>query len=108
MPTVFIPNRGGHDYSDAERFGDIKYVTSGVVGKFSIGTMARSFADKLSDSKDDDLILLSSLTTLCAIGCSIFARKHGKLNLLLYRNGQYIKRTLLIDELWEVLEDGGE
>lgn len=97
--TVFVPNKGGHDFSDALRYGELKFVTSGHIGKFSIGTMARNWAESLKESKEGDIILLSSLTTLSAIGCSMFARKHGCLNLLLFRNGQYIMRKLMIDDL---------
>lgn len=96
---VYIPNQGGHDYSDAERFGSLTYITQGAISKFSVGTMAREWSKYLSESSPDDMILLSSLTTLCVIGCSLFARKHGHINLLLFRNGKYIRRTIVLDEL---------
>jgi surface polysaccharide O-acyltransferase-like enzyme len=105
---IFIPNKGGHDFTMAEHYGDLVYVTSGAISKFSVGTMAREWSRVLKDSKDTDYILLSSLTALCAIGTAMFARKHGCVNLLLYRNGKYISRRLLIDDLVEgILNEEG-
>lgn len=96
---VYIPNQGGHDYSDAERFGSLVYVTQGAISKFSVGTMGREWARYIKDSAPEDYILSSSLTTLCIVGAALFARKHGHINLLLFRNGKYICRTIILDEL---------
>jgi len=104
MPTVFVPNQGAHDFSDAERYGTLRYVTKGMLSKHALGIMTRAWEDVLADSKPDDFILLTSLTTLCSVGCAIFAFKHGKLNLLMYRNGRYMSRTILLDR--EVSHEG--
>ena len=96
---VFIANQGAHDYSDALRYGNPIYVTKGTLSKFGVGIMARLWSDALEGSSPDDYIVSSSLTTLCSIGCSIFARKHGCLNLLMFRNGKYISRKLMLDQL---------
>ena len=98
---IFIPNNGVHDYSDAERYGKITYVTKGEVNRFSVGWIARRWANALLNSSKSDCILVSSLTILTVIGTAIFARKHGRLNLLLFFNGRYVKREIMIDQLFE-------
>ena len=98
---VFIANQGAHDYTDALRYGTLVYVTKGTLGKHALGTMARSWADVIRDSHSEDMIVSSSLTTLCSIGTALFAMKHKRLNLLMFRNGQYILRTLLLEQLIE-------
>ena len=102
---VFIANQGAHDYTDALRYGTLVYVTKGTLGKHALGTMARSWADVIRDSHSEDMIVSSSLTTLCSIGTALFAMKHKRLNLLMFRNGQYILRTLLLEQLIENMSE---
>lgn len=101
MPKVFIANQGSHDYSDSARYGEPVFVSKGVLSKFATGIMARLWAEALKDSSPEDFIVSGSLTTLSSIGCSIFARKHGQLNLLMFRNGKYISRRIMLDQLME-------
>lgn len=91
---VFVPNRAGHDFSDAWRFGDLVFCTDGLLNRKDIASMQSELSKAMQHSEPDDYILLTSLTSLCTIACSIFARKHGRLNLLLYEDGQYLERTI--------------
>src|SRR5574340_902970 len=102
---IFVPNKGTHDFSPAERFGELVYVTRGEISKFATGVMARAWAKVLAESSPNDFILVTSLTTLCSIGCAMFALKHGQLNQLIFRNGAYISRRLMLKQ---VLEDAKE
>jgi len=101
MPTVFILNRGGHDYSEAERFGELAYVTHGNLDRFGTNAMYRACVDAFQKASDKDYIVITSLTILCAVACAVFARKFGKLNLLLFKDGKYIERKMLLDILLE-------
>jgi len=97
--TVYIVNESGHDYSDALRFGDLAYITRGTLDKYNVNQMYRAAVEALEDSRPNDYILLTSLSTLCSVVCAVFSRKHGRLNLLLYKDGGYIERNLQIDQL---------
>ena len=101
---VFISNKGAHDFSAALKYGSLEFVTHAQINRFSVNHMARAWAKKLADSTSSDYILLTSLTTLNVIGCAIFAKKHGTLNLLLFRNEKYISRRLDLSQL-DQLED---
>jgi hypothetical protein len=105
MPKVFIPNKGAHDFSDSERYGEIVFVTNGIQNRYSIGSMARVWAHSFLSNKatKDDLILITSLTILNCIGCAIFATRFGTLNLLLYRNDKYLKRSIILSQVFEEL-----
>lgn len=105
MAKVFIPNKGAHDYSDALRFGSLEFVTKGQINAYAVNTMARVWNEALKDSSPDDWIMLTSLTTLSSIGCSMFALKHGHLNLLIFRKDRYIPRKLMLSDLQELGED---
>lgn len=90
---VFVTNKSAHDYSDAERFGELLYITDGHVDRFNTSHMARVIKKALENSSPEDYIIITSLTIICSICCSLFVHKHGTLNLLLYKNGKYIERT---------------
>ncbi len=97
MPKVYIPNKSAHDHSDALRFGSLVYMTEGQLDRFNTNQMYRIAAEILDDSEPTDFILPTSLNILCMIICAVFARKHGTLNVLMYKNGKYIARTHVID-----------
>ena len=103
-PKVFIPNQSAHDFSDALRYGDLDFISYGEIHCFSVGNMARRWMTKLLKSSDEDLILITSLTILNCVGCAIFGYLHGRLNLLLFKNERYIKRTLDFKQLKEGIE----
>jgi hypothetical protein len=100
-PKIYIPNKGSHNYTDADRYGSVVYVTKGEQNRYAIGTMVRNWVKVLRASTPEDYILLSSLTNLCCIGCALFAMKHQRLNLLLFRNDKYIERKLELKAAFE-------
>ena len=94
LPNVYVLNKGAHDYSLAGRFGNIVYMSDGLLPKFNTGTIYRTVEAFLKDSHPEDYIVLSSLSVLQAIASSYFAVKHGRLNLLIFKDGKYIPRNL--------------
>lgn len=106
MPKVYIINKGGHDYSEATRYGELHFLSEGPISKFAVSKIYRDFAMSLRESTPSDYILLTGLTTMACIACACFSFLHdGKLNLLLFKNGKYIERKLLLSEL---LKKGGQ
>lgn len=96
---VYIVNKAGHDHSDAERFGEIVFLTEGNLDRFNTNNMYRQLVESMKKSESKDYLLLTSMTILCCMAAAIFARKHGRLNLLLYKDGKYIERTHDLDSL---------
>jgi len=94
---VFVPNRGTHDYSNAWRFGDLVFCTSGPVNRRDLLSMYSDLSRSMAEARPDDYILLTSLTSLCSIACSLFAHKFGRLNLLIFEDGEYLERTLIFN-----------
>lgn len=109
MPKVFVVNKGCHNYENALRFGEVEYLSEGSVNPYSTGSIYRNFWLKLKNSQPGDYILITGLSIMSSIACGIFARLHGKLNLLIYKamrggGGDYVGRTIIIDEK-EVIEN---
>jgi len=108
MPKVYVVNKGGHDYSDARRFGELHFLSEGPISKYAVSKIYREFAMMLRESTPLDYILLTGLTTMACIACSCFSFLHtGKLNLLLFKNGKYVERKLVLSELLSKGTDKG-
>lgn len=109
MPTVYVLNDGGHDYSDAERFGMLVMCTTGTLDKFDLPQMQAVLAEALADSYPSDYILLTSLTSLCCVATGYMAARHGELHLLVHssKNNCYVARSLYFDTQQEELQGRG-
>ena len=103
MKKVLIVNDSGHDYSAAERFGELVILSTGNIAKFDVTRMHRTFAPELDQSSPDDFILQSGPSVMNCVACAYFAALHNRLNLLLFRlegNGsnRYVVRKLILPE----------
>ena len=90
---VFIVNKSAHDFSSAKEYGKIIYLSDGPVNRYATNAMFRQFSKTMKYSNEHDYIVLCSLNVMNSIACAIFAYKHGRLNLLLFKNGTYIERN---------------
>ena len=108
MKKVFVINRGCHDLSDAERFGELVFLSEGSINRYAVSNMYREFVQHLKESTKEDFLLITGLSVMSSLACAIFSRMHGRINLLLYKasrmsevEGHYVERTVMIDELLE-------
>lgn len=103
---VYIANKSYHDYSYAKRFGELVYLTTRNINPIDTSSMVRLVDENLSNSLPDDKILITGLTIFNSIMTSYFARKHSRLNLLLFKRnkkkggkGEYVLREIMFDNL---------
>lgn len=97
MPTVYIVNKSFHDFSEAEKYGKLVFLSEGSMDRYEVNNMARQFESYLKDSSPTDYIVPCSLNVMNSIACAMFAVRHGTLNLLLYKQGKgYIERNLVL------------
>lgn len=97
---VFIVNRSTHDFSAAEKFGTLVFLSDGPMNRFATNTMFRIFEDGLRESSCNDYIVPCSLNVMNSIVCAIFAHRHGRLNLLLWKDdGTYIVRNHILERI---------
>ena len=94
--VVYIPNKAYHDYSDAERYGELRFLTEGVVNRFDIEKLAKAVKEGLADAQEDDYLMISSLAVLNAIGAAFFAHRFARVNFLLFKEGRYVERILYL------------
>jgi hypothetical protein len=98
MLKVYVVNRGTHDFSKAEKFGRLIYMTEGFQPKLAVSAAHRRFEFCMQESEQEDWILITGLSVLNCIACSIFALKHKRLNLLLFDGRRYVERVLIMGE----------
>ncbi len=96
---VYVINKSGHDFSSAEKYGELVYLSEGMFSKYNLSHMYRLFTSGLMGSQRDDFILQTALPVMNIIACVIFALKHRRLNLLLYEDNRYIKRVVVFDSI---------
>lgn len=98
---IYVVNKGSHDYSMAQEFGELVFMSEGnMPSRFAASKMYRAFKSYIDNSNPLDYILLTSMTIMCSIACAMFAQKHNRLNLLLYKPdsqnaGGYVERIVV-------------
>ena len=97
MPTVYVINKSSHDFSAAERYGPLVYLSEGLIDKWGINQIYREMEHGLASSKPDDYILLTGLPIQCILACAIFAMKHQRLNLLIHKFRKYHEYRLVLN-----------
>lgn len=100
MPNIFVVNKSCHSFTAAEEFGSIIYMTEGALERFNTSKMFRSFKPFIDRSQPEDYILLTGLTVMNVIACSMFSAKHGRLNLLIFKDqkggeGLYLEKKVI-------------
>lgn len=96
MRRVFVLNEGSHDYSGAAAFGELIYCTSGLLPKHDINRLFLQLDEVLAESEPQDLIMLSSLSSLCSVASAIMAAQHGEVHFLVYHDGKYYEKDLVL------------
>ena len=96
MAKVYIVNKSSHDFSQAKNFGELVFLSEGPVNRYATNQMHRMFSDIMVDSSGFDYIVPCSLNVMNSIACAIFACKHQRLNLLLFKAGEYLERNLVL------------
>jgi hypothetical protein len=91
---VYVPSDRGYDYKPAERYGELVFLTKKPIRPLDMARMQEIWQDALHTSDPNDWIMVTSLASFLSIGCAIFARKHGRLNLLVFESGDYVGRTV--------------
>ena len=96
MPKVYIINKSAHNFSATKKYGKAVYLSEGLMDRYATNNIHRQFYAILKHSKPEDYLVLCSLNVMNSIACAIFTKMHGELNLLLYKQGKYIERNLVI------------
>lgn len=93
--TVYILGDGGHDYSDAKRFGDIHMIDIPPSVKYNTAQIYDILREELDGAKEDDLIVISHLASVIGIATGFMVEWYGRVNYLFFSQGKYEERTVI-------------
>jgi len=83
-PHVFITHQGNREYGEAEKYGDLFFLTKGNVPLLSPRAVLALLEPKLKGSTPQDYFLPCGPASIRMMAAAILARKHGRLNLLVW------------------------
>lgn len=98
---VYILGDGGHDYSDAERFGETKIIDIPPSIKWDPAKVFDLLKEELHAATPDDYLVISHLTSVCCLATAIMIEWYGKVNFLIFHNGIYEEKTINTTNLGE-------
>lgn len=81
---IYVVNYKEQDLREAEKYGELVYLTEGVVNIFNMDSIMFRLSRGLRNMTPDDMILLSGSPILNAIACMIASKKHGHVDVLIY------------------------
>lgn len=100
MSKVFVTNFAGHDYTKAEKFGELIYLTKGFVDFNSLDRIKFRVAEKLLDADDEDYLLFSGNSYISIIAAIIWYERFKRVKLLVheFRSSENEYRESVITE----------
>jgi hypothetical protein len=98
MRNIYVVNKSSHDFSPAKDFGRLIFCSEGRLNRYATNDMARRFSEVMKDSKPEDYILPCSLNIANIVAGAVFAVKHSRINLLIFkpRTNEYVERILIL------------
>lgn len=97
QPVVWVVNKSTHDFTPARQFGEIRFLSEGLMRKRNVAFMMRHFEAALAASEPNDWLLPTAMTVMCITASLAFYKRHNRVNLLLFEGGKYIGRVITFE-----------
>lgn len=96
MTNVFILNNIGHDYSEAEKYGELRTATAGNLPIFYTTQMINILKNGLEDFDKEDFLLLSGPAVVGAMATQLILSRFDSVKVLIYdaKNQSYVARHI--------------
>lgn len=83
--TVWIVHKSSHDYTGAERYGELSSLFDGTVNIFNVDRLLNKASELFAASaKPNDYLLLAGAPILNAIAMTLFLTAFGCVNVLIF------------------------
>jgi hypothetical protein len=87
-PKVYVTNHNAnYDYSSAEAYGEIIYMTSGYMPAKNYQSILTTFENYAKTATENDYLLLSGANLVCALAMAAWLRHHKSVTLLQHGKG---------------------
>lgn len=107
---VWIVNLSGHNYRNAQKWGELRPITTGYVSQGSLDRMLYDVTSSVAKSEPEDWLLPSGMLPLNILAGLAWLRKHKQVKLLLWDrkkdngSGGYREMTVTMDHIDFLLE----
>ena len=89
MSTVYIPHRNpSHDYMGAIRFGNLHFITEGLVDSTNVGEIIDTTVSGLADAGPDDYLMYAGLPVQVNAAVAFLAAKYKRVRMLVFHANQ--------------------
>ena len=82
MAKVWIANYAGHPYDQAEKFGELTYITRGYVSLGNLDRLTYGVVERVLETEPDDYLLLSGLCIIGVLAALAMFTRHGRVQIL--------------------------
>src|SRR5574337_1237473 len=96
---VYILSNGGHDYTDATRFGELVYLNIPSHLKWDTSALYDELVEKMEDAEPEVLLVISHLTSHCCVATALLVEGFGRVNFLIYRKDKYEEKKLILNNM---------
>lgn len=107
MPTVWICNEAGHDYKDAEQYGEVKPLTLGNVNPLQLDRLNWHIARGIARyASPEDYLLISGTPMVNASALLIWLLKFREAKVLQWdaKRRKYVLSTITLDHIETIIE----
>ena len=96
MAKVYVVNNANHDYSKAEQYGELVYVTRGKIPIFKTSTVRAMLEKGLVKFTKDDYLLISGPAIVNIMAATILFNKFDTVKFLVFdaKQQDYVVRHL--------------
>ena len=95
---VFVTYAGGQDFSKLAPYGEIYALTDEAIPANDVGRILSICNRAIKATSPYDYIVLSGSQSMGVIFGGMFAQRHGRLNLLLYKEGEYTPFVIKLNQ----------
>ena len=84
MPKVFVSNYAGHDFTEAEKYGELVFITKGYVSFQSLDRVLYVCAANQITASEDDWFLVSGSNVITLFAALVWLVRFDKVKLLVH------------------------
>lgn len=94
-----VQDRGGMDFSNAVRYGEVKIIYDNDPNPFDLRTLYNIAKERLAGSGPNDFLVLVGNLQMVSVASVAFVERWGALRTLIYRaqSREYVSRALYIN-----------
>lgn len=109
-PRVFVANFAGHDYSIAEKYGELVFITKGFISFQGLDRVKYRVAQGMMEATAEDWLVLSGTNIINVLAALLWYQRHDCVKILNFDKTTQVYREIIVtrennEKLLEALND---